>query len=396
MPSTPFEPTQTNLPLLPCRVVALTHYLPPYMASALAELTTLVRELQILLSIDQEPNRKFERRWSGLTVQVQNNLMLRRLWRHRTGFADELYVHIPYDTYNRLRHTNPDIVFSYELGFRSLLSALYCRRYRKPLALCVCVSEHTERGRGALRHMLRRILLRQADAVTYNGPSCLRYLQRFAVPQEKLFPFPYAASEEFQFEGPVARPQHAEKRLLYIGQLTERKGLQPMLQALTDYCRQTPERLLELDVIGCGKLAEKLQAIPLPGNFRLQWLGHLGYDAIRQAMARAGILVFPTLADEWGMVVNEALAAGMPVLGSQYAQACTTLLQEGQNGWLYYPDRPGQLQAKLNALFALTPAELSAMRLAAQASVADITPRQAALQAAKMFEYLLAQPSLPT
>jgi glycosyltransferase involved in cell wall biosynthesis len=106
--------------------------------------------------------------------------------------------------------------------------------------------------------------------------------------------------------------------------------------------------------------------------------------------AHYGVLLFPTLADEWGLVVNEALRAGLPVIGSRYAQASTTLIQEGRNGWLYSPEQPAELAAKLAQLSRLSAAELAAMRDNARSSVAHITSRAAAERACQMFRWLCA------
>ncbi len=190
-----------------------------------------VPQTQILLSIPLEPNRNYKLDWGNLDVAVQKSWMLRRRWKHRAGFDDELFVHLPYDTYARLRRMRPDLIFSFELGFRSLASALYRRlNPRTRLAYCVCVSEHTEQGRGGARWLLRRTLIRQADAITYNGPSCRRYLQQLGVPDNKLFPFPYAADD--RTEPPIRQRDHEpNRRLLVLGQLNQRKGV---LQALKD------------------------------------------------------------------------------------------------------------------------------------------------------------------
>jgi glycosyltransferase involved in cell wall biosynthesis len=360
------------------------------MSSVLQHVAKQVREFAVLLSIAQEPNRDFGDTWQGLNVQVQKSLMMRQPWKHaKAGFEDELYVHFPIDTLTQLIRRKPDIVFSYELGFRSMISAIYCRLFRKRLALCVCVSEHTEVGRGRLRHLLRKLLLRWADAISYNGPSCLEYLRRFRVNEEKLFHFPYACSEQFRYAGPVEREPTASRKLICIGQLIERKGVLPLLTGLVQYCQSHPDRTLQLDLVGKGIQEESLKAISVPSNLQVRFLGHLNYQAMAQAMEQNGVLVFPTLADEWGLVVNEAFAAGMPVIGSEYAQSCTTLIQEGQTGWLFKPDDPQTLFRALESLYATSDEALLAMRYNCQKTVENITPRNVAASAIAMFERLL-------
>jgi len=359
------------------------------MASVLSHTAKQIREFQVLLSVEREPNREFARTWEGLNVKVQKSWMFKRRWTHRTGFKDELYVHVPFDTIVLLRRACPDIVFSYELGFRSLTSALYCKLYRKKLALCVCVSEHTEQGRGYVRQIVRRVLLKAADSVTYNGPSCLRYLKRFDVPDEKLFFFPYSSSDSFQYKGLVERTPKAEHRLLCIGQLTERKGVVPLLDSLAKYCQSRPDQVVEIDFIGMGKLETKLREKQLPHNLQMRLLGHMPYEGIGRAMEQAGVLIFPTLADEWGLVVNEAFQAGMPVIESEYSQACTTLIRDGETGWIYNPEKPTQLWHKLDQMFATDHATLLRMRHSAQASVSDITSERVAANAIQMFRKLM-------
>lgn len=382
--------SRSDADVVDCKVVVLTHYLPPYMARVLYHLGQHVRELQVLLSIAQEPNRQFGDTWKGLSVTVQKSWMFRRPWKHSTGFTDELYVHVPYDTLSQLRKADPDIVFSYELGFRSLASALYAKFHRKPLALCVCVSEHTEQGRGLFRHWLRRFLLKTASAVTFNGPSCRRYLQAFGVPDEKLFHYPYSTSDLFRYEGPIERSEAASKRLLCVGQLSERKGVLPMVEAISAYCQSRPSQRVELDLVGTGPLEDELRRMELPENFELRLLGHKTYESLCEIMAGSGVSIFPTMADEWGLVVNEALQAGMPVIGSKYAQASTTLIREAENGWVYRPDHPEELHEKLDRLFALPYDRLEKMRFAATESVAHITTQNVAQQAADMFRCILA------
>ena len=99
---------------------------------------------------------------------------------------------------------------------------------------------------------------------------------------------------------------------------------------------------------------------------------------MRACYARASILALPTLSDEWGLVVNEAMAAGMPVLGSVYSQAVEDLCVEGQNGWRFRPDAPGEIDAAIERALATPPDELEAMRNRARETVEHLTPEYVA------------------
>lgn len=371
------------------RVAVLTHYLPPYIAHVFQHLARSVPQMRILLSIPVEPNRRYENDWSGLQVDVQKSWMIRRPWKHDGGFQDELYVHVPYDTLWRLRRIKPEIILSFELGFRSLASALYRRGNRNcRLAFCICVSERTERGRGSARWLLRKTLLKLADAVTYNGPSCRQYLEGFGVPTDKLYHIPYAAQEQYRTADSVERSSDAEKRLIYVGQLTERKGVLPMLRELSSYCRQRPQQRLELSIVGSGALESAVSTYKTPENLLVKMHGYVDPTNMPALLRQHGVLILPTLADEWGLVINEALHTGMPAIGSEFAQACTTLIKEGDNGWLYSPERPGELHAKLDRFFSLSSTELHVMRLHARQSVQHITSAAVSEQLLIMFRQL--------
>lgn len=383
----PIPPGQ-RLHLSKQRLAVLTHYLPPYMTRVLQHVADTFPQMRVLLSIPVEPNRNFALDWGSLDVEVQKSVMLRRPWKHRAGFKDELYVHVPYDTYSRLRRLQPDLILSYELGFRSLASAMYRRLHpASRLALCVCVSEHTESGRGGSRWLLRKTLVRLADAVSYNGPSCQRYLRRLSVPEHKMFPFPYAADDRTEPKLKASSPE-PNRRLLVVGQLNERKGVLKAIETMSRHCTLHPEQKWDLTFVGTGPLEPTLRQWKSPANLQVALQGHVSPEELALTWENYGVLFLPTLADEWGLVVNEAMRAGLPVLGSCYAQACESLIVEGSNGWLFTPDRLDELHAKLNKLAEISADELLVMRDSARASVAHITSQSAALSACHMLSSL--------
>ena len=389
--SKPVEAASLETSIVDARVVLLTHYVPLYQVRVFQELRARVRDLKILLSTPIEPNRDFTPDWSGLDVTVQKSLMFRRRWRQGTGFNDELYVHIPYDTLGHLHRFRPDVILSHELGARSMAAALYRRLLpRNRLVLMTYMSEHTEHGRGKMRTRLRRRLLSTADAVTFNGPSCQRYLQRMGVPHNRLFHLPYAADDRAGFEDiPLERSAATRNRLICVGQLNERKGVMPLVQQISRYCQQRPSRKITLVMVGQGDLQQTIESMERPANFTLEMVGNVAPHELTTLYAGCGAAVHATLADEWLMVVNESLHAGLPVIGSRYAQGVETLIRDGVNGWVFDPLQMQQLDAKLDAYFALTDHQLLNMRWAARSSIAQRTPAWAAAGAVAAIQSVL-------
>ncbi len=367
--------------MIDARVVFLTHYIPLYQVRVLQSIAAAVRDFHVLLSTPIEPNRDFTPDWTGLNVTVQDTWTLRRRWKHQSGgFDDPLYVHVPYDTTRRLRELKPDVVMSLELGARSAGAALYCRRNPETkLVLCTYMSERTEEGRGWVRRQLRKRLVRAADAITYNGPSCLQYLKQFDVNEDALFHLPYAADDRTVYQGPLDREDNQTRhRLLIVGQLSDRKGVMPLLRQAADYCQRRPNRRIELVFAGDGPLRHEIQAHVYPANLDVNLLGNMTPDDLAVWMLRCGAMVAPTLADEWMLVVNEGLQAGLPVLGSIHSQAVTALIQEGINGWQYDPMDDSSLAFALDCYFGESADSLASMRTTARRSVEQRTPDWAA------------------
>lgn len=381
---------------LDAHVVFLTHYIPLYQVRVYQEWTRRVRHLDILLSTPIEPNREFELDWSNLNVQVQSSVMLRCRWRRRdAGFKDPLYVHFPYDTSRRLKALRPDVVVSHELGARSLAASRYALRSGAKLVLATFMSEHTEKGRGRLREVIRRKIIARADAITYNGPSCRRYLLSLGAREEQLFHWPYAADDRlFNLnQYPIDEETHSppRHRLLCIGQLTERKGIAVLVRQLNDFVRNSGQTL-EVTFVGDGPLRGELEALSnnrpsanfpqgVDSRLKIQALGNRPAHTLPALMREHGSLIAPTLADEWLLVVDEAMHVGLPVLGSIYAQAVTTLIQDQVNGWQYDPlaDRSPHgsstnLAKILRQYLDLDDVAYRNVCLAAQLTIAERTP----------------------
>lgn len=368
--------------MLPLRVVYLTNFVSPDIVQICQNWADRLRQLTLLVSVPMEGNRNWTATDASLDVRVQKTWTRTRVDRHPSGYRDINYVHVPLDTYRQLRKLRPDIIVSTELGARSIVSAAYrnmnpdCRHI-----IAVNTSEHIESSRnGRLRNWQRRCLLRTADAVTYNGPSCRDFLVDLGVPTERLSEWMYAADPHKIHPGELQHSDGNPIRLLTVGQLIERKGVAMALEGLIAAAGRFPGVRLHWTVIGDGPLATTMKQTRTPENLTVEYRGHCDADQIRNAYRDHELMLFPTMGDEWGLVTDEALHSGLAVVGSIHAQSVTTLVRDHHNGWRYDPNRADALPEVLGHWIGHDLDERMAIRHQARQSVSGRTPTRAAEQ----------------
>jgi glycosyltransferase involved in cell wall biosynthesis len=357
------------------RLALLTNFIPPYRVPVYEEMERRCADFRIFISALTEKGREWKPDWKNLPVQVQRSFAFSGHWRHPHGFSEQLTIHVPVDTIPRLRRFRPEVILSGEMGMRTVQAALYRRFFPESrLVIWAKLSDFSEQGRGRMRHSLRRFLLRSADAVVVNGEGGARYIRRFGVDAERIFRAPCTTDLGPFLERPAGRGPETRHRLLYSGVFSERKNIVPFLDIAAGWAERHPSRQVEISVLGHGPLQSQLADFRGPENLHVRVLGSVPYQRLPEIYREHGILAFPTLADEWGMVVIEALASGMPVLGSVYSQAVEELVQNHRNGWTFRPDSRQETFEALDAALTRSAGELDDMAEQARASVCHITP----------------------
>ena len=359
------------------KVALLTNFLPIYRVPLLESFAENVRELRVFLSVKMEGNRNWPVFWGRLNVVVHRSITIARSSRNDCGYVDQTYTHVPYDTLPLLWRYQPDVIVSSELGIRSLMARIY-KIFRPSVRLVIwaTLSEHTEESYGAVRGILRRWLLRGTDAVYVNGASGARYIRSLRY-SGLISVAPYAANNS-AFLHPGARHRSDMLRLLYTGQIVERKGLVPFLKCLARWCGVHPERSVSLSIVGSGDQLHLLERVELPPNLHIDFKGGMGFEQLPSQYHDADLYVYPTLADEWGLVVNEAMIAGLPVLGSRFSQAVEELVQEGVNGWLFTPTDEQDTYNAIGRALGADATMLETMSRRAVETVAGITQQAVA------------------
>lgn len=369
------------------RVVFCTNLIAPYRSAPLRALTNALQSFTVLVSTLIEDGRPWKPDLSGLNIIRQRSISFTTHRSHPFGFKDTQTVNIPYDALFWLHRLRPDVVISNEMGPRSVLSALYCAAVPScRLIIWADYSESSEKGRGAVRVRIRRWLIRRAAAIIVNGTGGRRYIETLGASTERIHVVPYTTDCEL-FMGCAISKQRAERRrLLYLGQLIPRKGILTFLSVCVRWCQEHQSGSLDFLIVGDGELWDVLESFQSPKNMFVRLEHSVQYSQIAEVYQRAGVFVLPTLADTWALVVNEALAAGLPVLGSVHSQAVDEMVVDGINGWRYRGDDIEDAYRALCKVMDSSEDQLAAMGKHAREKAVSIGPEHFAKCVANVIE----------
>jgi len=252
-----------------------------------------------------------------------------------------------------LRRTRPDLVVI--SGYNSLTNQRAMRWLHRRKMPWIFWGEipgmrTLGRWRGALRAFAQRPAVRWPDAIAAIGVRAVEEYRRLAGSGIDVVNIPYHTDLQPFLDAP--RENSPERvRVLYCGQLIERKGLSTLLEAFLGLAEEFPKA--ELMLVGEGPLRHSLESqVPARLKDRVIFAGFQAVDDLPRFFGSADLFVLPSLHDGWGVVVNQALAAGLPVVCSSAVGAAADLVSPDQNGYIVPPADTPALAESLRRLIA--------------------------------------------
>jgi glycosyltransferase involved in cell wall biosynthesis len=248
------------------------------------------------------------------------------------------------------------------LGGRIALPGAYlaARARGIPFVLWTAIWSHPRTPTHALSYLPALHLYRNADAIVTYGSHVSAHVARyrnagniFEAPQAvevERFSQLVAEAERLAVRSSLATPEDG-LLVLYVGRLVREKGVEVLLEAW-ELAGLRPGAVLALT--GDGPLREVVKR----RGSRIRALGYLPRSKLRSLYAAADVLVLPSIrtagfAEPWGLVVNEAMLQGTPVLATDAVGAVAGgLVQDGRNGRVVRAGDPVSLAAGLRALAA--------------------------------------------
>jgi glycosyltransferase involved in cell wall biosynthesis len=295
--------------------------------------------------------------------EIPPSLKARKVWtfqipmRKRNGIdgiTDITYVHLNLGLLWWLPRFRPDMIVSHEMGLRTVIATLYGKLARVPVWVWWGGTIHSERHITKARTRLRRFLVRRVKRWISYGATTTEYLESIGVAREKILQIQNCVPQETFLVEP-SDPQDWFKGMprpviLTVGQLVPRKGLDKLIEACGRLA--SSRRAFTLAIVGQGPERERLSEIAKQnGVEHFVILPNQTQPLLNEIYRAADVFVFPTLEDVWGLVVNEAMWAGTPVLCSKYAGCAHELLPDSS---IFDPMLTESFDAALAKIFAGT------------------------------------------
>lgn len=185
---------------------------------------------------------------------------------------------------------------------------------------------------GWVRDRVLHSVLGRCAGVVATGSETARRYQDLLGDDRPVTNVPYYIPLEEWFALPLIEHVAPEEtiRFVTVAQLIPRKGLDVLVAA----CRELPESGWRLDVFGEGPCRRSLQSMIDDAGLPITLHARVAFSERANAFARRHCFVFPTRWDGWGMVVPEALSAGVPVISTDQAMAAHEFIEDGIQGWL--------------------------------------------------------------
>lgn len=254
-----------------------------------------------------------------------------------------------------------------------------------PLVTC-SDSTFADEPRTWLKEKLKRAVLAAFDAGLVAGRRAREYLGQLGLQENQLFhPWDVVDNEHFE-RGARAAQTHApeareklgvpERFFICVARFVPKKNLAHLLEAYARYRKSAGREVWALVLSGAGPLEDELRQLArrLAIEADVIFPGFVQYSDLPVFYGLAGALVLPSVVDQWGLVVNEAMAAGLPVLVSSRCGCVPELVREGHNGFVFDPAELFQLACQLNAVATMDPFARATMGRRSQEIVAEFSP----------------------
>lgn len=305
---------------------------------------------------------------SGETSEYQWDKVESSVLKNRvTLFDQKESTKIPADQLRQtlaqtLKAAQPDVVAVNGWYDRAALEALAWCLENKVRAVVMSESAAGDEKRIWWKEKLKQIIVGRFAAGLVGGVRHADYLEALGLSKKNIFiGYDVVDNDYFEREADQARSRKAfwqqEKNLpenyfLIVSRFIQKKNIPFIIRAYHDYLKNANGQGWDLYLLGDGPLKPQLQNLTAELGLQknIHFEGFKQYSELPIYFGLAKAFIHASTTEQWGLVVNEAMAAGLPVVISERCGCVPELVHTGVNGYAIDPNNQQELTRIMSAL----------------------------------------------
>ena len=311
------------------RIAIITNIPSPYRVGQFINLQNKIPEYDFFFLFSDTGEK--ERSWDVNLEGLRNAVFLNSKPLMLKSKSEVRGYYLSLDVIKTLNSISPDVVIVCEYNMISIQAFLFCKIKKKKVISMTDGTLYSERNFGYFRRFNRRLIIPRADMCIASSTKSKELQMHYGAREERIIiAFLTVDVDYFRIE----REEYHSYKLLYIGSIIERKGIDLLLKALS-----LVKKDYTLTIVGDGEEKSRLVDYVEQNGMKefVEFVPFKQKEELREIYNTHDIFVLPTREDCFGLVISEAMAASMPVISSCYADGAYDLVKEGENGYIVNP-----------------------------------------------------------
>ena len=309
------------------KIVFITNEPAPYRVPIFEKISaTSGFSFHVIFCCRREPNRH----WSLPPVTFEHTFL-----RERIRTVNGRYIHNNPDVIPTLRRIAPDVVITDGFNPTHLYAFGYALLKGLPHIPMTDGTLESEKALSPVHRLVRRFVYYRSRAFLWASLGGKKLYESYGIQADRTFQSCLCIDNSVYLQEP---PQETAEKcfdFIFCGRMEPAKSPLFALQVALQVARRL-QRKVSILFVGTGSQEEEIrQAAALhPDLLQAAFNGHAVQHELPALYRSARVFLFPTIADVWGVVANEACAAGLPVLVSPHAGVAGELVLDGENGYV--------------------------------------------------------------
>lgn len=298
------------------KVVLLTNIPTPYRNPVYASLSKMSGiNLYVLFCSNSEPNRS----WKHLNLNFNHKFL---------SLNTSTFFHFNKNVIKELDLLKPDVVITSGFTPTMLLAWFWTLLRRKKHIPFTDGTIDSEKNLSFIHKIVRKVIFWFSKSYLGASNKSIELYKAYGIKEQYIFKSVLAVDNK-RFN---RNDRDKKYDILFSGQLIKRKNPEFFLNLCKELSFEVPG--FKALMMGDGALREKVTSFIKKEGVACEYVGFISQETLPDYFKASKIFVFPTLQDPWGLVVNEAMASGLPVITSSFAGCATELVIDNENGYV--------------------------------------------------------------